>query len=381
MGSKLSLLNDSDVRCNIKVYTVGRSFVVIHSNLRPGQETKHDLHKVWYDIVYDFDDGQTYEDPGVYFGEDVNVKLSDVVANLERNARLAVTANQDPPKSDTASQPLLIDNEAVESTCVSHHPPTADGGEAYPKLAIEADFTCTPSVLFRLMYREKAFMEHVREQESSVHDVKIGEWAPVDEGAEGIESRKLSFTMTLSGAVGPSQTSCNIVETIEHYDEDAYIAVQALTRTPDVPYGQSFATLTRTCLTWNKQGGTRMTVNLKMKWEKSTMLKGVIESQANEGQTKYNQVLAKRIGEWIAAHPADFPVQTPAPEEPSTGVAIHSGPESTEVTPLLVSGSGSGSGSEGSAVSPPIPIIPILALMNIVTLALLIWSWTRPCPC
>jgi len=370
MGSKLSLLNDSDVRCNIKVYTVGRSFVVIHSNLLPGHESKHDLHKVWYDIIYEFDDGRTYEDPGVYFGEDMNVKLSDVMA------RLAVTANEDPPKSDMTSQPLVADNEAVESACVSRHPPTADGGEAYPKLAIEADFPCTPSVLFKLMYKETAFMEHVREQESSVHDFKIGEWSPVDEGAEGVESRDLSFTMTLSGAVGPSQTSCNIVETIEHYDEDTYIAVQALTRTPDVPYGQSFATLTRTCFTWNKEGGTRMTVTLKMKWEKSTMLKGVIESQANEGQTKYNQALAKRIGEWIAAHPADFLVQTPAPEEPSTGVAIHSEPEPTEVTPLLGSGSGAGSGS--SAVSSP---IPILALTNVVTLVLLIWSWTRPCPC
>ena len=46
-----------------------RSFVVIHTNLSPGDKSKHELHKVWYDIVYDFDDGRRFEDSGVYFGE------------------------------------------------------------------------------------------------------------------------------------------------------------------------------------------------------------------------------------------------------------------------------------------------------------------------
>lgn len=42
---------------------------MIHSNLLPGQESKHELHKVWYDIIYEFDDGRVYENGGVYFGE------------------------------------------------------------------------------------------------------------------------------------------------------------------------------------------------------------------------------------------------------------------------------------------------------------------------
>ncbi|KAF7974412.1 hypothetical protein HWV62_12268 [Athelia sp. TMB] len=375
MGSKLSLLNDSDVRCNIKVYTVGRSFVVVHSNLLPGEKSQHDLHKVWYDIVYEFDDGRTYEDGGVYFGDsDVDVKLSNVVKNLVQKVGAKAEDPEDSPSGVRGGMGAddHLDNE-VDSTCVSHHPPTEDGGEAYPKLAMEADFTCTPAALFKLMYREEEFMAQVRRQESSVQgltyrrtDEEIGEWAPVEEGGEGVEIRELSFTMPLSHAVGPSQTVCNIVETIEHYDEDSYIAVQALTRTPDVPYGQSFATMTRTCFTWNKRGtinvrGTRMTVTLKMKWEKSTMLKGVIESQANEGQTKHNQALAKRIGEWIAAHPEDFPVEIakePTGDASTTmGVAIHSEPElePTEGTPLL----GGGEASLGSAISRPIPILAI----------------------
>lgn len=103
---------------------------------------------------------------------------------------------------------------------------------------------------------------------------------------------------------------------------------------------------------------------------------GVIESQANEGQIKHNQALAKRIGEWIAAHPDDFPVET-APEpagESTVDVSTCNEPEPTEETPLL----GGGNGAVSSAVSQP---ISILVLSNIVTFVLLIWSWTRPCPC
>lgn len=136
---------------------------------------------------------------------------------------------------------LFTGNGSAQSTCVSQHPPTEDGGEAYPKLAVEADFTCTPEALFKLMYREKDFMAQVREEESSVHgtfkttlcpssseltlkrtdDIKIGEWTPVGEGEEGVESRELSYTMSLSHAVGPSQTckyllDLEYIQTLKH---------------------------------------------------------------------------------------------------------------------------------------------------------------------
>lgn len=88
----------------------------------------------------------------------------------------------------------------------------------------------------------------------------------------------------------------------------------------------------------------------------------------NEGQTQYNQALAKRLGEWIGAHPAGVPA-TLVPEKQSTaGIAMHSVLKPIEGIDLL----GDGAGSGGSAVSGP---IAILALSNIVALALLIWFW------
>jgi hypothetical protein len=38
MGSSLSIINDTDQRCNVRVYTVGRSFVVGHINVGPGEK-------------------------------------------------------------------------------------------------------------------------------------------------------------------------------------------------------------------------------------------------------------------------------------------------------------------------------------------------------
>lgn len=59
-----------------------RWFIVIHTNLLPGQKSTHEIGKVWYDIVYHCDDGKTYENAGVYFGGSVvGVVLNDSHAN------------------------------------------------------------------------------------------------------------------------------------------------------------------------------------------------------------------------------------------------------------------------------------------------------------
>jgi hypothetical protein len=58
-------------------------------------------------------------------------------------------------------------------------------------------------------------------------EVEEGEWTA---NGEGKEERDKSFTMKLSGSIGPSSTRCEIVEVVEHFDEEAFIAVKGKTR-------------------------------------------------------------------------------------------------------------------------------------------------------
>ena len=100
----------------------------------------------------------------VHINSDVHIKLSNVVKNMEQKAGSRMKL----PEDQVLIADELTDDEVVEPTTVSHHPPTEDGGEAYPKISLKADFACTPAALFKLMFRDKDFMAEVREREFNI---------------------------------------------------------------------------------------------------------------------------------------------------------------------------------------------------------------------
>jgi len=75
MGSKLSVVNDTDLGAWVEVRTAGGVFVVASASLRVNEEHTFDLGKVWYELDVRWNDGMTARQ-SIYMGEDVRVDLS-----------------------------------------------------------------------------------------------------------------------------------------------------------------------------------------------------------------------------------------------------------------------------------------------------------------
>lgn len=85
------------------------------------------------------------------FDSDLTVKLSQIHAKSQiTNISLSL------PETDSNQKTVMT----------SSHAATYDGGQPYPKLALEADFLCTPVALYKLLYKEDRFMKTIHQENS-----------------------------------------------------------------------------------------------------------------------------------------------------------------------------------------------------------------------
>lgn len=91
-----------------------------------------------------------------------------------------------------------------------------------------------------------------------------------------LENRVRNFTYIkpLNAAIGPRQTKCICVETLELLDFEKSISVTLSTQTPDVPSGSVFCTKTRYCFTWAPNNSTKLLMTYLVEWTGKSWLKG-----------------------------------------------------------------------------------------------------------
>ncbi|EMR10046.1 hypothetical protein PNEG_01800 [Pneumocystis murina B123] len=148
-----------------------------------------------------------------------------------------------------------------------------------------------PEVVNLCFGEELAFMHNFLENVQKVSEIKLGKWKKDDSGKK---IRHISYLKPLYAPVGPKQTHCKIVEMIEHEDNN-YVTVSSITKTPDVPSGNSFVVKTKYCMMWDKNNYTRIIATCTTDWTKSSWLKSPIEKGANEGQISYIKDLIDTI--------------------------------------------------------------------------------------
>jgi hypothetical protein len=90
-----------------------------------------------------------------------------------------------------------------------------------------------------------------------------------------LESRTRTFThiKPLGGSIGPKQTKCINVETLDNLDFEKAINLTVSTQTPDVPSGNVFSVKTKYCLSWAENNSTRVQVNCTIEWTGKSWLK------------------------------------------------------------------------------------------------------------
>lgn len=108
-------------------------------------------------------------------------------------------------------------------------------------------------------------------------------------------TRAYTYQKALNYSIGPKLTRCEVVETIYNLDYDGYIEVELVTRTPDVPLGNSFAVHTRYILSWGDDNSTDFRLLFYIKWTGSSWIKGMIEKLSLSGQQAAADDLLKAL--------------------------------------------------------------------------------------
>ncbi|CCJ30035.1 unnamed protein product, partial [Pneumocystis jirovecii] len=138
---------------------------------------------------------------------------------------------------------------------------------------------------------EPGFMIDFLGNVQKVTEIKLSDW---EKNSSGKKVRHISYLKPLYVPVGPKQTYCKIVETVEHEDNN-YMTISSVTKTPDVPSGNSFIIKTKYCMMWDKNNYTRIIATCTTDWTKSSWLKSPIEKSVNEGQISYIKDLIDAI--------------------------------------------------------------------------------------
>lgn len=115
----------------------------------------------------------------------------------------------------------------------------------------------------------------------------------------GTKERKYSYTKPLAGAIGPSKTSCEITESLEHYDLEDYVKAVQLSKTPDVPSGNLFVVKTSLYLSWAPRNSTKLTVVVSIEWSGKSWLKAAVEKGTYDGVTNTTKTLIEEVNKII----------------------------------------------------------------------------------
>ncbi|GEM08623.1 gram domain protein [Rhodotorula toruloides] len=261
------------------------------------------------------------------------------------------------------------------SAGVDTHPPTEYTGPEYKNEALDTILPTSPDKAFKLFFLDAEFLRKFMAEKENLH-IEIGKWQALADG--DLKRREMTYVKPLNAPVGPKQTHCNITDTNENLDENSYFSNLTVTKTPDVPSGNDFSTVTRTVFTWAEGGCCRVRVTTEVEWTKvNRFLRGVIERGAVEGQTSYHRDLETMVRDYIAAHPDEYGIDGGAP---SAVESTSAAPEvkatdtaATETKPAQTSARFLGSLLD-SLPEPSIPmaalaiLVAFLALTNLFTL-------------
>lgn len=88
------------------------------------------------------------------------------------------------------------------------------------------------------------------------------------------KSRNYSYIKPLNAPIGPRQTKCMVMESVEGLDLEKAVNVLIVTQTPDVPSGNVFSVKTKYCLSWAENNSTRVVVNCTIEWTGKSWIKG-----------------------------------------------------------------------------------------------------------
>lgn len=120
----------------------------------------------------------------------------------------------------------------------------------------------------------------------------------------GEKSRNFTYIKPISGPIGPNKTKCLISETLDNYDLADNVKVTQISKTPDVPSGNSFSVNATHIFSWSANNSTKMQVYLSIEWTGKSWVKGAVEKATFDGVTDTTKTMASEIAKLLETVPA-----------------------------------------------------------------------------
>lgn len=165
-------------------------------------------------------------------------------------------------------------------------------------------FKVSPSIFFRLTFKNNKFLEEYAEACEYAADWTADEWAPTD-SSECCHSRKLYYKIPLNNNIGPKSTRV-IATQYARQSSETNILMEMQNVSKDVPFGDSFIVYEIWELKQVESKGIKecnIVIKGGINWKKSVWgLKGTIEKKALEGSKTHGEIFLNLAQKYVDNH-------------------------------------------------------------------------------
>lgn len=226
------------------------------------------------DEIYDEDEGD--EDGMSFTQADGSVAGSDVAEKVvSRKPSAAVVTNGAPVEKSKDDAPAA---PAGDFPGPAIHGPTTCGDQPthYAKILADEVIPAPLGKIYSMMFGPAStiWMKNFLTVDQKCFELTM-------EGTNALpltlenKVRNYTYIKPLTGAIGPKQTKCINVETLDALDLEKAVSITISTQNPDVPSGNVFSVKTKYCLTWAENNATRIQINCAIEWTGKSWLKGM----------------------------------------------------------------------------------------------------------
>ncbi|KAI7865519.1 hypothetical protein BDF14DRAFT_1883469 [Spinellus fusiger] len=157
------------------------------------------------------------------------------------------------------------------------------------KVEVQVEMNISAKQLFDILFSESQSGEEAGarsiwyqlSQKKTNTDFTIGTWTT---GKEKKQERTLKYIMAVNNSMVKAKET-DVIETHQILEEREYLSYVVLvsTKTPNLPYADSFVPCIKYCITYTTPTRCQLSYSFGVKWLKSIMLKSIINRTASKG--------------------------------------------------------------------------------------------------
>jgi hypothetical protein len=283
----------------IVIQTLHQKYVFVSFLMR--DTTFELITNIWNQLVrgsLGLDDGDVLLglDNASNHGNDSDISTDDEYEPDSEESLMDQIDNDDDDDSDDVNMVHDDDEEDMDvpAGSISKHVPTEPEHEEISgqfKILEETISAPLPKVYQQLYGKDSSFFQSILSKQKNKNISPI----PTFSKKNGIPTREYQYTKPLSAPVGPKETLCQVVETINHMDFQRYVLCSQTTKTPDVPSGNAFNVVTMLYLSWGVKNSTKITVYTYVNWTGKSWIKAAVDRGSIDGQKESIGILVDEL--------------------------------------------------------------------------------------